>query len=283
MDAETEGFYNLDLRSRLDHAEMTNENGIILTGSLPFTKLSIPGHIGLAGDYLSFWDDIDYSRDEVSDTGALATFIRIKSPNDIRRFALRYGPLGLCKHGYPPMHRGSWYRDVIKNGELSEVIQTGEWNPAGGGSDRGWCPPCGPEPIEKWFDYVSLAKSYLGLAAVLRVDTGKRKRGLRQLFLMDGINEWLGDAGIRLQLNWSSNEPILTLTGGRVFGALGVQLLSAVTANKLAVCSGCGTPYLRKRKPQTGRHNFCSECGDKVANKLRVRKWRATKQEGGKP
>ncbi len=97
-------------------------------------------------------------------------------------------------------------------------------------------------------------------------------KGLGKLLVTDMINEWLGDAGIRLELNWDSNEPILTLTGGRVFGALGIQLLSAVTTNNLAVCSGCKMPYLRKgRKPQTGRRNFCRACGDKVANRMRVR------------
>ena len=107
-------------------------------------------------------------------------------------------------------------------------------------------------------------------------------RGIRQLFLQDGVNEWLGDAGIRLALNWSGLEPILTLTGGGLLGALGVQLLSAVTANNLAVCSGCRMPYLRKgRKPQAGRHNFCLECKNEVANRLHVRKWRAIHQKAG--
>lgn len=196
-------------------------------------------------------------RDSANDTWALNSFVRIKTPDDILQFARRYGPLGLCRHGRPPMHR-------VRNGE------------------RKWCAPCGNEPVKRWLDYAALASSYLNLAAILKVDTGKRMRGLRQLFLQDGVNEWLGDAGIRLELNWSDNEPSLTLTGGAVFGALGVQLLSAVTANNLAVCSGCGIPYLRKgRKPQAGRRNFCPDCGDKVANKLRVRRSRTLKQKGG--
>ena len=89
-------------------------------------------------------------------------------------------------------------------------------------------------------------------------------KGIRQIFLQDGVNEWLDDAGIRLELNWSGSEPVLTLIGGGVFGALGVQLLSAVTANNLSICSGCRIPYLRKGrvKPQSGRRNFCPECGE---------------------
>ncbi len=272
---------------KLNEAGMTDANGSesILTGSLPFGQLSIPHHINLAGDNLSFYDTPpDYKRDSANDSEALNAFVRIKTPNDILRFARRYGPLGLCKHGLPPFHRGTWYKDDYKDGELIGVTFTGEWLPAGGGSERGWCAPCGNEPLGKWLEYSGLALDYLNRAAVLKVDTGKRMRGMRQLFLQDGINEWLGDAGIRLELNWSSGEPILTLTGGGVFGALGVQLLSAVTNSNLAVCSGCKKPYTRKgRKPQAGRNNFCHDCGDKEANKLRMRKFRTTKPKGGKP
>lgn len=244
---------------RLNLAGMTDTNGSesILTGALPFGQLSVPRHIDLAGNNLYWYDDPldDYKRDSVTEAGALNAFVRIKKPDDILQFARRYGPLGLCRHGRPPMHR-------VRNGE------------------RKWCAPFGSETVKRWLDYAGLASSYLNLAALLKVDTGKRMRGLRQLFLQDGVNEWLGDAGIRLELNWSSNEPSLTLTGGGVFGALGVQLLSAVTANNLAVCSGCGIPYLRKgRKPQAGRRNFCPDCGDKIANRLRMRAKRNIKKE----
>jgi len=207
------------------------------------------------------------------------------------------------------MHRGTWYRDVITDGELSGVIFTGEWNPAGGASERGWCAPCGPEPIKKWFFYVNRAMQCLDFAAQIIVDSRKIKvparylkriasnypehvvddrevpvKGLGKLIVTDMINEWLGDAGIRLELNWDNNEPILALTGGGVFGALGIQLLSAVTTNNLAVCSGCKMPYFRKgRRPQAGRRNFCHGCGEKVANKLRVREYRKENPKGGKP
>ncbi|MBC8273672.1 MAG: hypothetical protein H8E40_01695 [Chloroflexi bacterium] len=258
----------------------------LITGSLPFGQLSVPRHIDIVGDNLYWYDDPfdDYKRDKANDTGALNAFVRIKTPDNILRFARRLGPLGLCKHGLPPMHRGTWYRDEYENGELVGVTHTGEWNPADGASERGWCPPCGPEPIKRWLEYSSLALSYLNLAASLKIDTGKRMRGLRQLFLQDRVNEWLGDAGIRLELNWSGNEPVLTLVGGGVFGALGVQLLSAVTRNTLAVCSGCGEPYLRKaRKPKPGQRNFCPDCqSNGVPNRLGQRDWQRIKKESQK-
>ena len=223
---------------------------ILLVGSLPIGQLSIPKHIGLAGNSL-YWYDYpldDYARDKANDSGALNAFIRIKTSDDVLRFARRYGPLNLCSHGRPPMHRGE-------------------------NQERSWCAPCGWESIDKWLAYVGLARSCLDFAATLKVAPEKvQAKGVRKLFVIDIINEWLGDAGISLKLNWSSKEAALILTGGGVFGALGVQLLSAITSNTLAVCSGCRMPYLREgRKPQTGRRNYCPSCGDRVANKLRQR------------
>lgn len=268
----------------LSEAGMLGVNGemSILTGALPFDQLSIPQHIYIIGDFLYYRSDDDYSvaRDDV---GALDAFVRLKRPEDVLRFARRYGPLGLCKHGLPPMHRGSWYRDVIKDGELVEVIHTGEWEPRLGGSERGWCPPVSPEPIKKWLVLSELALSHVNLAASLKTGTIRELKGFAKLFLMDRVNEWLGDAGVRLELNWDKHEPVLTLTGGGAFGALGVQLLTAVTANTLAVCSGCGKPYLRMtRRPKAGQRNFCGTCvSNGIPNRLRQRDLQK-RRKGGK-
>ncbi|MFC1938929.1 hypothetical protein ACFLWM_02095, partial [Chloroflexota bacterium] len=207
-----------------------------------------------------------------NDTNALNTFIKIQKAKNILNFAKRYGPLGLCKHGLPPMHRG-------EDGE------------------RRWCSPNENEPIERWFYYVKIARLCLEFAAQMKVEPGKitvpakylKKiapnhpkpisdsikmpvRGLGKLVVTDYINEWLGDAGLRFILDWNSREPRLIITSPSVFGALGIQLLSVVTRTNLAVCSGCGMPYLREgRKPQAGRRNFCTSCGYEVATRLRQR------------
>jgi len=278
----------------------------ILAGSLAFEQLTVPKHINLAGDYLYWWDDLEYERDRVDVTDAvLNAFVRIETPDHILRFARQYGPLGLCKHGLPPRHRGTWYRDIITNGQLSGVEFTGEWNPVGGGSERGWCPPCGSEHIARWSYYQRIALTCLTFAAEMKVKPDKITvpakylkrigsthpghigngiempvRGLGKFIISDMINEWLGDAGVALELNWTGNEPRLILTGGRAFGALGVQLLLAVTANNLAVCDGCKLPYLREgRKPQKGRRNFCRTCGKKAAWKMQARDFRAGKSK----
>lgn len=254
----------------------------LITGYLPFNQLTIPQHIGLAGNYIYYWDDLDndYQRSQVDATGALDTFVRIKIPEQILSFAQRYGPLGLCKHGRPPMHRG---RD----------------------QERRWCSPCGNESLKRWLDYVELARSCLNFTATIDVDPNKIKipakyfkrivsnqpknipdykmvsaLGFGKWLVVDIINEWLGDAGVWPMLNWDSKEPTLILSGGGIFGALGIQLLSAMTRSNLAVCSGCGMPYIRKlRKPQRGKRNFCPECGETVSNKLRQRDHRKRKNE----
>ncbi|MCL5744443.1 MAG: hypothetical protein M1541_11050 [Acidobacteria bacterium] len=61
--------------------------------------------------------------------------------------------------------------------------------------------------------------------------------------------------GLRINIDYHS---------GRLFGALALQLLLAVTnADSLYFCSGCGLPYARsreKRRPREGQRNFCDEC-----------------------
>lgn len=140
---------------------MLDPNGAdnLLAGTLPVEQLSIPRHINLAGNALYWYDDPmdDYKRDKANDTGALNAFIKVKTTDDVLRFARRYGPLGLCKHGLPHMHRGSWYRDVTTDGQLSGVTYTGEWNTAGGASERAWCKPLGKELLDRW---VFCEKSY---------------------------------------------------------------------------------------------------------------------------
>lgn len=268
-------------------AGMLDPNGEddLVVGSLPIDRLLIPKHIDLAGNALYWYDDPleDYGRDETNDKGALNAFVKIRTPSHILRFARRYGPLGLCKHGRPSMH-------TDEHGE------------------RRWCAPCGWEPIQRWLHYVGLATSCLDFTATMKFDPeniqiaakhfkriasntpkdipdGKMvpAKGFGKLITTDIINRWLLDAGVSLGLDWRGKEPALVLTGGGVFGALGVQLLSAVTSNTLTVCNGCGVPYLREgRKPQAGRRNFCPACSGSVAARIRQRDKRERDRRKGK-
>lgn len=112
-----------------------------------------------------------------------------------------------------------------------------------------------------------------------------------RLYLSSAVSAWLYLGNVRPSLVWpppdfhtrtEGGEPVLELHGGNplcVFGPLGVQLMVAVSkGHAVAICSGCGNPYLREgRKPQAGRKNFCPECGELAANRLRQREWRRRK------
>jgi hypothetical protein len=53
----------------------------------------------------------------------------------------------------------------------------------------------------------------------------------------------------------------VVLRSTSLFGAIGLQLLTAVMkASALLICSACALPYLARRKP-VGRDNYCRSCG----------------------
>jgi DNA-directed RNA polymerase subunit RPC12/RpoP len=252
-------FRNLEL------VEMATVDDELLVGSLPFAPLIIPWHINIGGDYL-FWEDLATKRTTATDKGALNAFVRIKKSKDILDFARLYGPLGLCDHGKPPWHKAD-------NGE------------------RHWCPPYeengdlrwGKESLNRWLDYVEAAQTMLNAAADWKINPNKKlANGLHTWSLKTFVGAWLADAGIRFDLvGLPQGNFTLSFSGDGVFGAIGLQLLQAITDNTLAICNGCGKPYSRPgRKPQKGRNNYCPNCGDTVASRIRVQNWRSKQNKG---
>ena len=95
------------------------------------------------------------------------------------------------------------------------------------------------------------------------------------------IEEWLWWGNVRPWIRWLQPQPTFTLAGG-TFGILAFQMMLAVTnTHGLAVCTGCGNPYLRQnRKPQLGRRNYCPGCRErKVGARDRKRAQRARRRE----
>lgn len=41
-----------------------------------------------------------------------------------------------------------------------------------------------------------------------------------------------------------------------------------------AICFNCDRRYVVQRKPQTGRRNYCPDCGPRIAARLRKRRHR---------
>lgn len=91
------------------------------------------------------------------------------------------------------------------------------------------------------------------------------------------VDHWLKLTDVRPSLRLSGEKTDFALGSG-TFGAFAVQLALAVgRGQSLAICTGCQTPYERVRAARNDRGNFCPECGEPVAAKLRKRR------ERGKP
>jgi hypothetical protein len=215
--------------------------------------------------------------------------VRIESEEDLVAFVMKYGELKLCEHGLAVTH--------IRE---TDVEFTEAWVPDGS-SCRTW----GVNgSVEAWFRWVACARALLTAAAAIQQDrppseddwerlhaalapggsTGKEISGsvkdgglvFAKACLGEYASMWLRMSGIRPRLDWYGGEQEFYLEGG-VIGELGLQILQAVTnSSRLAVCSGCGLPYLRQgRRPQEGRRNYCPDCGVRAALRDAQRERRA--------
>jgi hypothetical protein len=226
--------------------------------------------------------------------GMLSRFLTIRSDADVRRFAERYGPLALCKHGEPASHKPI------------EIYGA-----------RG-CTPLGEqgEPYARWHFYVRLALAIAAVATALHSGVaapvtdaravadwlhpdatrylktdqakGAARKGLDLAALRDAVgqtqsdslaaamvrdsalsrnvvaravNKWLVDGDVRPAITWQQPQPQFRFTGW-TFGILGVQLLAAVAQGRgWLFCDGCGSTYKREnRMPRRGLRNYCPAC-----------------------
>ena len=200
------------------------------------------------------------------------------------RFAERYGPLGLCEHGFPASHNYP-----PRYGQEDACVPLG-WLDKGAPGDPG-------EPLDRWLYYVSRACSILELTAALHAGDEIPRGAVRQLIERDpgaeklspstektyiamidvrvktaasdrehakrevswAVDFWLELGNVRPELLWSGEERRLQL-GADTFGALGIQLANTITAaGSIAACSHCGDLIPRFRKPQRGRRVYCEK------------------------
>lgn len=283
---------------------MVSEQGFLGDASLSSSKAGIPAYVELKGNRLlwTWWDPADPTKapHEAEPKGMLDTFVRIQDGPAVLRFARRYGVLGICEHGLPASHNPP--------------------PPSPAGSSRvWWCYPLGWsedvcwEPLDRWYYFAGLARALVAIAANFRQNKPGSADDWRAVFaahpreridalcerlgqlvesgrfyLGNVLLEWLAWGNVRPALDWPvvNEAPSLSFTGG-TFGILGIQLLFAIAgAHSVAICSGCGVPYLRKYKPRPDRRNFCLKCGEKTASRLRQRDYqqkRRTTDEGPHP
>jgi len=275
---------------------MVSEEGFLGDARLGSQRAVVPAYVHLEGDRL-VWSYLHLEEHwhEADPKGMLDAFVRIQDGAGALRFALRYGVLGICEHGLPATHNPP------------------PLEPRGTGIAATWCYPLGWrkslcwEPLDRWFHFAGQARAMIAIAANLRQD----KPGLAndwlavfaahprqkvdalcqrlgqsveagRFYIRSLLLEWLTWGNVRPELNWPvlQQSPSLSFTGG-TFGLLGVQMLFAIAAaHSIALCSGCGTPYLRKHKPRPDRRNFCPSCGKEVASRLRQRDWQRKHEKG---
>lgn len=238
----------------------------------------------------------------------LEQFVRLAdgSTDAIRDYALKWGVLGICKHGLPRTH------NFRRLGPPRFCMPTGYRSIDDFGTCTAW------EPLSAWRHYSRLAQGILDIASRLHQgesvddedlwkqagiefmgydDADKRTRRIFQQFTISvEVNGWLELAGVRPFFSWGEGEeatvalgtttlgfstamqkewlPKLShLHGTTLFGALGIQILMAVSRKEgFAICSACGMPYAPKRRPNPKRRRYCHRCGLPAA-------WRNAQQE----
>jgi hypothetical protein len=219
-------------------------------------------------------------------------FVRLRRPEDVLRFVKRFGPLWVCSHGLPATHRTGGVDDTIFF-DL-DAVQEPCW--------KQW----DPEPLSTWFSWVETARAILTIASYLHqnviapsdewnrasqlLNPEYREKGaesieadlaLARIYCGDLIWAWLDMCDISTKMEWDLEPNFYLLPKPFCFGTLGLHLSQAVMrSHGLAICSGCGNPYVRTgRKPQSGRRNYCPECGTKAAVRDAQRERRARQKE----
>lgn len=207
------------------------------------------------------------------------------SASAVKKFASKYGVLGICEHGLPCTHQSCV---PINSGWSCMPMGWGRGDMANSPTHDPW------EPLSSWFSYSARARALLNIAA--RLHQGKcglvndwqqihgttpsqsldnpsndnEKRLLIEKWILTGeLNHWLSVGGVRPLIEWGlgkgSTQPRIVLSSGRLpfglFGAIGLQLLSAVArSDGLDVCCGCGTAYMPGRRPNPNRRSYCPNC-----------------------
>jgi hypothetical protein len=264
-----------------------DRGGALGASGFPLERAYAPAWAAIEGDRLVYeWiaetpdGGHDWPRD-VDPRRMLDRFIRIRSGADVARFAGRYGVLGICEHGLPASHSPT-PQPLPKSG-------TATWCYAIGFFDTPqW------EPIERWFHFARQAETLVQIAAALHTavmpsqdlwagafagyatmpyTTEPWDHATHRFTLAECVNEWLALGNARPRFAWHAGDeaPAFELGGG-TFATLALQLALAVAGQQaLAICDGCQIPYTRERKPQTGRRNYCADCGPRMAARIRKR------------
>ena len=175
-------------------------------------------------------------------------------PPQVLGFARRRGALEFCKHGQP-------------------------WSIAACRPSRGWWLPCDVQPLEFYRRWARRARGLLRAAAdahrsqvtqdvevwravmapaLAEEWVGRLPDSLREAkaYITNALMEWREVGDVRVVFEWGRSGPPYWFLGSmrrHLWTDLAQQLIFAVVrAHHVAVCQGCGTPFLvTKRRPPT--------------------------------
>jgi hypothetical protein len=272
------------LRRKARTGGMARVHRHIGTRPLATINVAVPECVMLRGDVL-VWQQ---SGDRLAETveGMLDAFIAIETESDILRFAERFGVLFLCKEHLRPSTHWPEFPMPYDDCEPERV--------------DGWS----REPLAKWFEYVSRARGILNVAAMLHHDEQPTEEDwcraaghgpivpedygetVREYIvrwppveqsltearweLCRLVDEWISMGSVAPALWWIKRDDAFLIFSPLTVGVLALQLATAVTGrHRLAICMACGMIYAPTRKPASGSRNYCVDCGDGVASKIR--------------
>lgn len=261
-------------------AEMTDGQGNLGRPLFP-GHLLVPAHVAIEDGHL-VWStalggdaDLRFVRVEA---GLLGRFVRLADGDAaaVLQFARRYGPLRVSRYEYAPLE---------------------------GANQFAWR---GTEPVQEWYALARNAATLLRIAALrhqgrrvppedwrvafttglLPISAASAFRefehapssawhSLQHAGLPFLVNMWLTAERPSVWLTWPPGAaPTIVLAGDNLLSHLAAQLLAAVCQSEgVAVCSGCGTPYMPDRRPRGDQRHYCKECGIRAA-------WRDSKRRG---
>lgn len=236
-----------------------------------------------------FWRWAQSAGEEDRDVRAkrpmLEDFVRLhrKTNEEILKYARRWGVLGICAHGLPSSHDPGCSAQPVSDNS-----------------------PYRRERLALWRHLSKRAASLSFIVEALHESTHTGERLAKRLenHWKAVWPKWLGDDPKRMRWrrtvegNWShvasivntclemgNVRPIMhrsgpskagfTLRGNGLFGALAVQMFFTINRTGLALCTGCGSPFIPEKNPTEGRGRFCQRCrADKVPVKLAMRAYR---------
>ena len=177
------------------------------------------------------------------------------SEEEIRRFAARWGPLGLDRGGKEHIDDVRYYARLAK----ALLRFAAELLSGGAGAGEDWNTIC----------------KCVAPGQNLTDRTGFSSR-LQMAFIANAVNSWFAKAHGHGILAIGDTTLQVRPYASNLFGILITQIAHVLArSDQLAVCDGCTAAFVRKRAPSKGPRQYCDKCRKaKVPQRDASRDWR---------